>query len=336
MTTWSLAQYTSWMIEKPILGEPFEVWVRPDAVVPLLYYKDAARAALDLAAAPSDCVKAINYLVDGVGIAPHGESNPFTNLETPALDGLGISRPTYTFEPEFVARPIDARLGVDGLPQSGTGQTTLLTGRNAAKHLGYHHGPWPGPTLKPLIEESILVRLARAGKTVRLANLYPPRYLEAIQSGKRRLNAIALSATLAGARLEPDGIPPPFGKPDDLQNTPITTVRDWGRTFVTDESDLVIFDSWWSDHVGHAMDMVLARDHVVRLEAFASGVLENRPPDTLFLVTSDHGNFEHQGVKTHTMADVPFAAVGAGVQAFSNVTDLSGVTPALEQVFGIK
>lgn len=65
VTTWSLAQYTSWMIEKSILGEPFEVWVRPEAVIALLYYKDAARAALDLAAAPSDWIKAINYLVDG-------------------------------------------------------------------------------------------------------------------------------------------------------------------------------------------------------------------------------------------------------------------------------
>ncbi len=65
VTTWSLAQYTSWMIEKSILGEPFEIWVKPEAVIALLYYKDAARAALDLAAAPFDDIKAINYLVDG-------------------------------------------------------------------------------------------------------------------------------------------------------------------------------------------------------------------------------------------------------------------------------
>ncbi len=275
-------------------------------------------------------------MLDGVGIAPHSARNPFSDLSTPALDSLGISRPTYTFEPEFVARPIDARLGVPGLPQSGTGQTTLLTGVNAAKHLGYHHGPWPGPTLKPLLDESVLVRLARAGKTVRLANMYPPRYLEAIASGKRRLNAIALSATLAGAQLEPDGIPPPFAKPDDLEGVPISQVREWGRGFVQDAADLVIFDSWWSDHVGHEMNMDLARHHVTRLEAFVAGALENRPSETLFLVTSDHGNFEDQGVKTHTMMDVPFAAVGPGAALFSGVTDLSGVTPALEKVFGIE
>ncbi|MCC6434494.1 MAG: NAD-dependent epimerase/dehydratase family protein [Acidimicrobiales bacterium] len=70
VTTWSLAQYTSWMIEKPILGEPFEVWVKPEAAIALLYYKDAARAALDLAAAPSDDIRMINYLVDGKGETP--------------------------------------------------------------------------------------------------------------------------------------------------------------------------------------------------------------------------------------------------------------------------
>jgi threonine 3-dehydrogenase len=70
VTTWSLAQYTSWMIEKPILGEPFAVWVRPEALIPILYYKDAARAALDLAAAPFDSIRSVNYLIDGLPPTP--------------------------------------------------------------------------------------------------------------------------------------------------------------------------------------------------------------------------------------------------------------------------
>lgn len=286
-------------------------------------------------------VKVAWLMLDGVGIAPHTESNPFTDQTTPALDALGISSPASRLEPEFVAHPIDARLGVPGLPQSGTGQTTLLTGINAARHLGFHHGPWPGPTLKPLLEESVPVRLARAGKTIRLANLYPPRYLEAINSGKRRLNAIALSATLAGASLEPDGIPPPFGRPDDPNSVPLEQVYAWGQAFVRGEvppggADLVIFDGWWSDHLGHEMNMSLARQHVVRLEAFAAGALEHRPSDTLLILTSDHGNFEDQGLKTHTMADVPFAAVGPGAALFSGVADLSGVAPALETLFHLE
>lgn len=65
VTTWSVAQYTSWMIERPAQGQPFEAWVTPDAVIALLHYRDAARAAVELSAAPSEAIKSINYLVDG-------------------------------------------------------------------------------------------------------------------------------------------------------------------------------------------------------------------------------------------------------------------------------
>jgi len=65
VTTWSVAQYTSWMIEKAALGEPFAVWTKPETVIALMYYKDAARAAVELAAAPKDQIRTMNYLVDG-------------------------------------------------------------------------------------------------------------------------------------------------------------------------------------------------------------------------------------------------------------------------------
>lgn len=65
VTTWSLAQYTSWMVERPAQGEPFSVWVEPESVIALLWYADAARAAVELAAAPIEQISSINYLVDG-------------------------------------------------------------------------------------------------------------------------------------------------------------------------------------------------------------------------------------------------------------------------------
>jgi threonine 3-dehydrogenase len=71
VTTKSLAQYTSWMIEAAGKGEPFSVWTGPDTVVPILYYKDAAKAAIDLAAAPLDDIKTINYLIDGPRPTPN-------------------------------------------------------------------------------------------------------------------------------------------------------------------------------------------------------------------------------------------------------------------------
>lgn len=71
VTTKSLAQYTSWMIEAAGKGEPFSVWTGPETVIPILYYKDAAKAALDLAAAPLADIKTINYLVDGARPTPN-------------------------------------------------------------------------------------------------------------------------------------------------------------------------------------------------------------------------------------------------------------------------
>ena len=319
-------------------------------------------------------------MLDGVGVgAAHG-MNPFSMPQAPVLGHFGVgialhepakatdrsqNRGTSLFKLEskhedpvestadFVVQAIDARLGIPGLPQSGTGQTTLLTGINAAKLLGYHHGPWPGPTIRPLLEDSFPVRLAAQGGTVRLLNHYPPRYLEGIARGKIRLNAIATAATLAGATLEAkDGetrIPPPLGNPEQMQDTTLERVREWGREFMRSNATLNIFDSWWSDHLGHegsetaaissepdsitptALEM--AQDHVRRLEAFLGGALEAKPADTLLLITSDHGNFEDMGVKTHTFAPVPLVALGPGALEFASVTDLTGIAPALERVF---
>lgn len=87
VTTWSLAQYTSWMIERPALGEPFSVWTTPDAVIPILYYKDAARAAIELADTPMDQIRAINYLVDGPRPTPNaGEMAEAVRRQLPTAE----------------------------------------------------------------------------------------------------------------------------------------------------------------------------------------------------------------------------------------------------------
>ncbi len=274
----------------------------------------------------------VNWLMlDGVGIADFHDTHPFSGLHTPTLDKLGISKVQNILEPEFVTQPIDACLGVEGLPQSGTGQTSLLTGINAARIMGRHYGPWPGPSLKPLLAQSLPVQLSKKGLAMRLANHYPQRYLEAIESGKRKLNAIAYAMTLAGAKLE-FGIPPMLKNPDE-DFTPFETVRFWAQEFMQSNADLTIFDAWWSDHLGHHGTLLEAQDHVRRLEVFIETALQTRDSQTLFLLTSDHGNFENIGVKTHTFAPVPLVAIGAGAPVFASVEDLTGVAPALKTWF---
>jgi threonine 3-dehydrogenase len=66
----SVVQFTSWVIEECAQGRPFTITVTPETAVPVMYYKDAARAMLQLGAAPVDAIKTVNYLVDGVKPTP--------------------------------------------------------------------------------------------------------------------------------------------------------------------------------------------------------------------------------------------------------------------------
>ncbi len=61
-----VVQYTSWIIEESARGKPFKVWLKPDTRVPVLYFKDAARALIELAQAPAQSIKTVNYVLAGV------------------------------------------------------------------------------------------------------------------------------------------------------------------------------------------------------------------------------------------------------------------------------
>jgi threonine 3-dehydrogenase len=66
VTTWSLAQCTSWVIETPARGEPFTSWLAPETPFDLVYFKEAGAAMVQLADAPSDSIRAVNYNLGGM------------------------------------------------------------------------------------------------------------------------------------------------------------------------------------------------------------------------------------------------------------------------------
>jgi len=70
VTTPSNVQYTSWMIEESIKGNPFTVWTVPETKVPVMYITEAATATVQLARAPRENIKMVNYLVDGAKPTP--------------------------------------------------------------------------------------------------------------------------------------------------------------------------------------------------------------------------------------------------------------------------
>jgi threonine 3-dehydrogenase len=58
------------VIEESAKGNPYEVYVEPGNRMPVVHIKDAARAFVDLAAAPKNLIKTVNYIVIGPSPTP--------------------------------------------------------------------------------------------------------------------------------------------------------------------------------------------------------------------------------------------------------------------------
>ena len=125
----------------------------------------------------------LKLFLDGIGLGSNDPSvNPFLRARMPNLVALLGGRSLVLDggrldATDAILIPTDATLGVDGLPQSATGQTTIFTGVNAARELGCHWGPHPNEPLRQIIEqESIFKKLSHQGGLGAFANAYPERY----------------------------------------------------------------------------------------------------------------------------------------------------------------
>jgi len=63
-----IAQCIPWAIEHALRGEPYSLWLPAEAKVPVMYYRDAARAIVELYYAPADSMKTRTYNVVGLEI----------------------------------------------------------------------------------------------------------------------------------------------------------------------------------------------------------------------------------------------------------------------------
>src|SRR5262245_2816939 len=119
------------------------------------------------------------FFIDGLGIGTHGAHNPLDGLEDAApLANFQDEQPKIPFDGVLVET--DAQLGIEGRPQSASGQTTILTGINVPATVGYHKQGFPNRALLDVINEhSIFLQLKRAGITpITFANTYTERFFE--------------------------------------------------------------------------------------------------------------------------------------------------------------
>lgn len=200
--------------------------------------------------------------------------------------------------------PLDATLGVDGLPQSGTGQTALLTGKNAPQLFGRHFGPWAPVALRPLLErENLLRRALDRGHTAAFANAYPrgwpgkrPRQLAAIPLAAKRAGLLVRheEALVAGQAVASGIVNDGWIHGLGHGEVPSVTPRTAGHALasVVEQADLTLYAHYATDQVGHRGGMAAARAALETVDEFLAGVLDHVPANTLVLLTSDHGNIE--------------------------------------------
>jgi hypothetical protein len=296
--------------------------------------------------------------LDGVGI---GKKDPGTNplfaAPMPALRSLlGGELPSlhqrWLESPRATLIPLDANLGVPGLPQSGTGQTALFTGVNGPAIAGRHFGPHPYSTLKPLITEmNIFRRLREREKSVCFANAFPQKFFDYLNGPRSRLTVTTLACVLSGVPLlraedllTGRGVSaditgagwPALGHPEIQAIAPHEAgVRLCGLAL---RHEFVLFEYWKTDHAGHGKDMHEAISVLQLLDGMIAGIVDTMDPAQVMLVmTSDHGNLEDITTKSHTRHPVPLLVSGNGHEDFalrlkrgrSGIPDLTTITPAV-------
>ncbi len=292
--------------------------------------------------------------LDGVGLGENNpEVNPFARANTPTLNALldgkallAISAPFDGIHASLIA--LDAGLGVAGLPQSATGQATLLTGINIPDRLGYHYGPKPNQPVANFIKNGTLFsRISDAGLRAGFLNAYPPRYFDAIATGHRLFSAIPLAVTSAGlslftehdlragSALSADFTGQGWRDPLNIDHIPILAPREAGIRLARlgETYDFSFFEYWLSDYAGHRQDMGQAVELVELLDQVISGLVSTWDSDHgLIMITSDHGNLEDLSTRRHTKNPVPALLIGSTYlreQFTKNLKTLTDVAPAI-------
>jgi hypothetical protein len=276
---------------------------------------------------------------DGVGIGEDDPArNPFAAEKVRRLAPVW----TGTAEDGVSFRTLDATLGVPGLPQSATGQTTLFTGVNAAEAAGRHMQGLPGPTLRAILEkESLFLKLVQGGRRPTFANWYTRRHLEAKRPRWSVTTRLVLSASIPFRVLDENG-PLEHVLFHDytgewIRNrgypVPLRTADGAAEILAgyVEEHDLVLYEYFLTDVVGHRGTTDERRTHARRVEDLTEAVLARFDLSRhTVLVVSDHGNLEESDHKQHTTNPVPLLGWGRSAEEIvGRVETMMDLTPAL-------
>lgn len=297
----------------------------------------------------------IYLFIDGIGIGENNALiNPFSRYATSLLE---ICKGNFYFhnkiKNDLKVIPLDASMGVEGIPQSATGQTSLWTGVNAPKVLGHHITGFPGPRLKKIIyDHSIIKKFKEHNLASTLLNAYTPKYLEKLEKLPRFASASTHVQKSSGQSLfviddilKKKAIYMDITHhilhqyyPEYREKIPIMDPFSRGIDLVeiSHNYELVIFEYFLSDKAGHNQSFEAAKFVIGTLEKFIHGIIEAMNYDDTLIITSDHGNMEDLSTNTHTKNLVPLILYGKLKKEFRNLTYLSDIPLWIYKIYNIE
>lgn len=281
------------------------------------------------------------FFIDGLGIGRHEEENPLASISDIGPLAHFVDKESDIPLGGILVRT-DPRLGIEGRPQSASGQTTILTGINAPKHLGYHKQGFPNEALREIIaEHSIFKQLEDRGIGPNVfANAYTPRFfsekprwksattcaVEASAMGFRKLSDLlgrkALFHDFTNDGLRSMG----FDVPAFSTSDGAAILADLAATHA-----FTLYEHFLTDKIGHDRDLERAQGHLPLLAGIINETLSRLDLEkTTFILTSDHGNIEDLSVRNHTLNDVPTIIWGRKKEEVAaRIRDLADITPAI-------
>ena len=305
--------------------------------------------------------------LDGVGIGKADDANPFFTTRARFLpfyegnSGLPDGTPV---------KGIDATLGVDGIPQSATGQTTLFTGRNVPALIGEHRGSYPNKVMRKFISEhNVLKRLNQSDLKARFINAYPKHaelfsapniemddegglyFSEKFPEPFKRRISVTSTMLLANRTV-------PFDEKDVLAKRSL--FQDYSNKYLVERGlhlpeyspetageilfkvsrdyDFILYEYFQTDIFAHRRGFAESCELIAKLDRLLGTLISHlqKDRDTL-LLTSDHGNLEDYSTRAHTLNPVPLLAWGVGAESLRTVISCIGdVTPAILDYFAKK
>ncbi len=287
-------------------------------------------------------MKVIFIFIDGVGIGnKNKETNPIYATKSLVLAKL-IDKARFK---------ADASMGIEGLPQSATGQTAIFTGINAPAAINRHLSGQPTSSLREIIYRvNMFSRLKSMGFKVASANVYRDEYLIKMLDMTDRRNRPSVTSVMGMAAsikfktvadfIDNKGvyhdITGEILKESGYSVATISPERAAQNLYkLSRENNFTLFEHFMTDIAGHRANINYAVSVIEKLDSFLIELtsLMDFEEDVL-IITSDHGNIEDVTFQTHTMNKVPVIILGKKADAVNiQINSLVDIMPFVLELF---